>query len=225
MIRFALESRSVGSSAARSHRKREPRKASRQPRPRGTVRTKILRVPNILNNSFSKFAPPRSNKMKNYKNLSLILTLLAAASVAPDVSGQSNPVRPSSAKSSRISAIPAQNERPTAEITAACSAAADELLETRRLVEALDFENAALVKRLETEREISSLLKKAGDAREAEAAALRSALAAKEETIAAKEAVIENRQQMIEVLKKKSNSPLRRIADLLIGAAVFAVLK
>lgn len=163
--------------------------------------------------------------MKNYKNLSLILTLLAAASVAPDVSGQSNPVRPSSAKSSRISAIPAQNERPTAEITAACSAAADELLETRRLVEALDFENAALVKRLETEREISSLLKKAGDAREAEAAALRSALAAKEETIAAKEAVIENRQQMIEVLKKKSNSPLRRIADLLIGAAVFAVLK
>ena len=110
-------------------------------------------------------------------------------------------------------------------VVSACAAAADELLESRRLIATLEKENGALAERLETERSISSLLVKADEARAAEAAALRVALAAKDETIAAKDAVIENRREMIEALRKKPRSPLKRITDILIGAAIFAVIK
>ncbi|MEP7213501.1 MAG: hypothetical protein ABI791_10515 [Acidobacteriota bacterium] len=128
-----------------------------------------------------------------------------------------------SAVSSKQSAVGRQ--RSEGSIVNACSATADELLESRRLVGALETENSALSERLETERSISSLLTKANEARGAEAAALRVALAAKDETIAAKDAVIENRREMIEALKKKPRSPLKRITDILIGAAIFAVIK
>jgi hypothetical protein len=107
----------------------------------------------------------------------------------------------------------------------ACSAAAEELSSSRLLISVLEKENAALAKRLESERQISSLLDKVNESREAESAALRTALAAKEETIAAKDAVIENRGRMIDELKKKSRSPIRRITDILIGAAIFAIIK
>jgi septal ring factor EnvC (AmiA/AmiB activator) len=110
-------------------------------------------------------------------------------------------------------------------VAAACAAAADELAETRRLVGSLESANAALRERLETERRISSLLENAKQARESEAAALRTALAAKDETIAAKDAIIDVRRQQIETLKKRTRSPLARVADILIGAAVFAILK
>ena len=107
----------------------------------------------------------------------------------------------------------------------ACSAAADELLESRRLVDSLEKGNAALSERLATEKRISSVLTSANDARAAEAAALRAALVAKDETIAAKDAIIANRGEMIEKLKKRQRSPLRRITDILIGVAVLAVIK
>ena len=55
--------------------------------------------------------------------------------------------------------------------------------------------------------------------------ALRTALAAKDETIAAKDAVIENRERLIAELKKKSRSPIKRITDILVGAAIFAIIK
>ena len=85
----------------------------------------------------------------------------------------------------------------------ACAAAADELAEQRRLADALEAENSALRERLATKVRIASLLEQSNDARAAEAAALRDALAAKDQTIAAKDAV----------------------TDILIGAAVFAILK
>jgi hypothetical protein len=107
----------------------------------------------------------------------------------------------------------------------ACSAAVGELVESRALTAALEKENTALKERLETELRITAVLAKANDARESETAGLRIALAAKDETIAAKDAVIENRRQMIETLKKKSSSPFKRIADVLVGAAIFAIIK
>ena len=170
--------------------------------------------------------------MNRSKNLALILVALAAVSIVPGVYGQSNPPQPPSAKSSKTSGTDATNKRPaaggdssTASIINACSAAADELLETRRLVDSLEKENTALSERLNTEKRISSLSTAESEARAAEATALRAALAAKDETIAAKDAVIANRGEMIAKLKKRSRSPLKRIADILIGVAIFAVIK
>jgi len=118
-----------------------------------------------------------------------------------------------------------QTDEQNSGIINACAAAADELKETRSLASALDAENTALKERLVTEQRISASLVQINDARIAEAAALRSALTAKDETIAAKNALIENRGETIDALKKKSRSPLKRIADVLIGVAVFAIFK
>jgi hypothetical protein len=63
------------------------------------------------------------------------------------------------------------------------------------------------------------------DTRRLETDDLRAALDAKNETIAAKDAVIDSQGKLIEKLKKNKVSPWRRIGDILIGAAVFAILK
>ena len=160
--------------------------------------------------------------MRNLKNLLLILITLAAALSGPGVYGQSNQPQPSSAKSSKASGTDVKNE---ATFVNACAAAADELSGSRLLISALEEENAALRNRLEIETQISSHLAEAKESREAETAALHLALTAKDETIAAKDAVIDNRERVIAELKKKSRSPIKRITDILVGAAIFAIIK
>jgi hypothetical protein len=107
----------------------------------------------------------------------------------------------------------------------ACAAAAEELRSSRALITALESENAALKKRLDTEKQANTLLAELNETRRSETEALRSALAAKNETIAAKDTVIAGQDKLIEALRKKKSSPWRRLGDILIGAAVFAVLK
>lgn len=107
----------------------------------------------------------------------------------------------------------------------ACMAAAIELEETRDLVSALENENVALNERLETEKQRSAILTELDETRKSENDALRSAVAAKNETIAAQDKVIASQDKLAAALKGKRRSPLGRIGDILIGAAIFGVLK
>ena len=104
-------------------------------------------------------------------------------------------------------------------------ATAVELERTQVLVTALERENTALKERLETEKRSSAILTELAETRKAESDALRATVAAKNETIAAKDAVIGRQDKLVEALKAKKPSPWRRIGDVLIGAAVFAILK
>ncbi len=108
---------------------------------------------------------------------------------------------------------------------AACSAAADDLAATKKLVAALDGENDALKLRLATEQQTTALLTELNKARTGESDALRAAIAAKNETLTAKDALIAKQDKLIQTLKTKRSSPWRRIGDILIGVAVMAVLK
>jgi chromosome segregation ATPase len=101
-------------------------------------------------------------------------------------------------------------------------AAVEELAASRTLIDALEIENTSLKARLATERQMSAEL---NETRKSEADALRATVAAKNETIAAKDAVIAQQDKLVETLKGKKTSPWRRVADILIGAAIFAVLK
>ena len=101
----------------------------------------------------------------------------------------------------------------------------DELEKTRALVDALERENKAITERLETEKRTTALMQELIDTRRQESDSLRAAVDAKNETIAAKDAVIDSQGKLIATLKKNKSSPWRRIGDILIGAAVFAVLK
>jgi hypothetical protein len=89
----------------------------------------------------------------------------------------------------------------------------------------LENENAALSARLDTEKKATALLSELNESRKSETASLREALAAKNEAIAAKDAVIAAQEKLIDALKKKKTSPWKRLGDILIGAAVIAVLK
>ena len=93
------------------------------------------------------------------------------------------------------------------------------------IVSSLENENTALAERLETEKQTSAILKELNETRKNESSALRDALAAKNETIAAQEKVIVSQDKLIAGLKNKKRSPLGRIGDILIGAAISAVLK
>jgi len=104
-------------------------------------------------------------------------------------------------------------------------ATAVELEKSRVLIAALESENTALKERRETEKRTAEILTELVGTHKSEAEALRSAVAAKNETIAAKDAVIASQEKLIEALKKKKSSPWRRLGDVLIGAAVFAILK
>ena len=110
-------------------------------------------------------------------------------------------------------------------IVNACAAAAEDLTETRRLAEALDKENTLLSERLETARQSSALLKELKETRKGETDALKAVIAAKNETITAKEAVIIKQDNLIRELKIKKTSPWKRLGDVLLGVAIFAVLK
>ena len=111
------------------------------------------------------------------------------------------------------------------EIVNASVAVANELAESRRLVNALETENKILYERLATETRLTSILRELNETRKAEADALRSAAAAKTETIIAKDAVITRQDQLIQDLKKKKSSPWKRIGDVLLGVAILAVIK
>lgn len=107
----------------------------------------------------------------------------------------------------------------------ACAAAAAELEASRVLIQALESENSALRERLETERSTTDLLTELNETRKKETAALRETVAAKNETIAAKDVVIASQNEVNAALKKKKPSLLKRIGDVLLGAAVIAILK
>ena len=79
--------------------------------------------------------------------------------------------------------------------------------------------------RLETEKRANELLVELNETRRAENEALKSTVAAKNETIAAKGAAIAAQEILIEKLKTKKRSPWARIADILLGAGVIAILK
>jgi septal ring factor EnvC (AmiA/AmiB activator) len=111
------------------------------------------------------------------------------------------------------------------DVIGACAAAANELAKARGLVEALETENKAVRDRLEIEKSTALIMQELIETQHLEAEALRSALNAKNETIAAKDAMIDSQDKLIEALKKKKTSLWRRLTDILIGAAVIAVLK
>jgi hypothetical protein len=110
-------------------------------------------------------------------------------------------------------------------LISACAAAVEDLKVTRVLVDALESENAAVKTRLGTEKQTTALLIELNETRKSETDSLRSTIAAKNEAIAAKDAVITSQDRLIEVLKKKKASPWKRLGDVLIGAAIFALLK
>lgn len=110
-------------------------------------------------------------------------------------------------------------------LRSACLAAAADLEATRRLADALTAENAALMERLETEKRASAVFAELDTARRSEAGALRQAIAAGERVIAAKNGEIAARDKLIDELRRRRSSPWRRLGDILIGAAVTAILK
>ena len=100
-----------------------------------------------------------------------------------------------------------------------------ELRESRGWIDSLASENRALSERLETEQQTTAILTELNETRKSESEALRAAINAKNETIAAKDSVIAAQDKLVGALKAKKPSTLRRIGDVLIGAAIFAVLK
>ena len=101
----------------------------------------------------------------------------------------------------------------------------EDLRATRSLATALETENAALKKQLDTTKQTVDLLNELNETRKSEVEALRGTVAAKNEAIGAKDAVIVSQEKLIEALKKKKSSPWKRLGDVLIGAAVIAILK
>ena len=89
----------------------------------------------------------------------------------------------------------------------------------------METENGALRSRLDTEKRANELLSELNETRRAESEALKATVTAKNETIAAKDAAISSQDKLIESLKTKKRSPWFRIADILLGAGVIAILK
>lgn len=175
--------------------------------------------------------------MNNFKRKLLTPAMLVLMSAAQAASGQSTLPSTSSAKSSLTPDTAAvqsdgfsryKTTKPRTSVPdplAACSAAVDDLIATRRLAAALEAENASLNERLGSEKRMNAVLSELNETRKAEKAALEIALKTKNETIAAKDAVIAAQDKLIAALKPKRTSPWRRLGDILIGAAVVAILK
>ena len=108
---------------------------------------------------------------------------------------------------------------------AACGAAADELTASRKLIEALERENASLRVRLDTEKHTTALLTELNETRKSESEALRKTVEAKNEAMQAKQQVIDAQEKLIANLKGKKRSIMGRLGDLLLGAAAIAILK
>lgn len=107
----------------------------------------------------------------------------------------------------------------------ACSAAADELGASRRLIDLLESENTLLKRQVSTGRQTAELLTELNAARTAETNALRAVIEAQNETIAAKDNALASQARLADALQKKKTSPLKRLGDILIGAAAIAILK
>ena len=164
--------------------------------------------------------------MKNWKNLKLILPMLGMLLSVHAVFGQSPQTRTSSASGLQRSGTGvSRRSAPSDRELAACAAAVEDLRATRALAAALEQENTALNARLEIERRSVGLLTELNETRRSETEALRRTVVAKNEAIAAKDAVIASQEKLIEALKKKKSSPWKRLGDVLIGAAVIAILK
>src|SRR5829696_9748134 len=85
--------------------------------------------------------------MKNSRRLRTILIMLGATSIALVLCVHSKAQPPSSVKDSPTSATRASDE---AKLVNSCAAAVEELIVIRKLVTALENENASLRERLET---------------------------------------------------------------------------
>jgi hypothetical protein len=118
-----------------------------------------------------------------------------------------------------MSALPVQS------LINSCAAAVEDLAKTRILAEALERENGLLKERLETEKRTSAVLLELNETRKSESASLRETVAAKNEALVAKDQVISAQDKLIETLKARKSSPLKRLGDVLIGVAVAAVLR
>ena len=93
------------------------------------------------------------------------------------------------------------------------------------LAAALETENGALKRQLETTKQSIDLLNELNETRKSETDSLRQTVAAKNEAIAAKDAVIASQDKLIAELKNKKSSPWKRLGDVLIGAAIVAIFK
>lgn len=159
--------------------------------------------------------------------------MLVAMSGALAAFGQQPQPQTTSAESSRSSDTDAeergrprpQSTRSGENVISACNAAADELRASRVLIDALETENTALRVRLETEKRANELLTELNRTRRAENEALKATVAAKNETITAKDAAIAAQEKLIQQLNGKKRSPWTRVADILLGAGVIAVLR
>src|SRR5204863_8965634 len=154
--------------------------------------------------------------------LVLMLSVLAASAQQPQLPARSAESSPSSGTdASRRLADGRRQEK----IFSACNSAADELRRSRILIDALETENAALRARLDTEKRANELLTDLNETRRAESEALKLTVAAKNETIAANDSAIAAQDKLIATLKTKKRSPWGRIADILLGAGVIAIIK
>ena len=160
--------------------------------------------------------------MKRSKNFKLLLILLVTMFGAHAAFAQSPLPPANSAKSSPKPDIRAANENA---IRNACADAAEDLKATKKFAEALDAENGLLKKQLETANETAAIYKELNETRKAETDALRETIKAKNETIAAQAELIATHEKLAEKLKKRKPSLIRRIGDVLLGAAIFAVLR
>lgn len=154
--------------------------------------------------------------MKNKKYLPLALAMLALTLLGHAAHAQTRQPSPSSATNSKTSATNA---------ISACSAAVDELIASRRLIDALDAENAGLKTSLETAHQLTTTLTELNNTRKSEGEALRTAIQAKNEALAAKDALLASQDKLIAELKRKRPSVWRRLGDILLGAGVIAILK
>ena len=125
----------------------------------------------------------------------------------------------------RASAPPATVKGGTQVVISACSAAIDELISSRALIDALEKENSSLKTRHQTDQQMIDLLTELDETRNAETEALRSTIAAKNEALNAKDAVIAIQDKLIDELKRKKPSPWKRLGDVLIGVGIAAIFK
>lgn len=107
----------------------------------------------------------------------------------------------------------------------ACAAVANELAETRRLVTALEAENRALRERVTAAKRLEDSLTALAETQRLEADALRRSIEARDRAIAAKDSVIAKQEEAIAELKRRKDSPWKRVGYILIGAAAASILK
>lgn len=161
--------------------------------------------------------------MNNLKRSAIALAAFVLMSSVPGAYGQSKQPPTNYVKSSSGSATDApKGDRG---IIASCAAAAEELERSRTLVSALESENHALKERLETEKRTSTLLTELNHTRLSETEVLRAALSATRDSAEAKQDVIAAQEKLIDALKRKKTPLWKRLGDVLVGAAVIAILK